>query len=50
MFIRPEAAQVDSFSPDFRVYNASHLSNAKWKEHGLNSEVFVIFPIFVFYH
>jgi phosphoenolpyruvate carboxykinase (ATP) len=45
MFIRPEAAQVDSFSPDFRVYNASHLSNAKWKEHGLNSEVFVIFNI-----
>ncbi len=45
MFIRPEEMQVESFAPDFRVYNASHLSNDKWEKHGLNSEVFVIFNI-----
>ncbi|MCF7970682.1 MAG: phosphoenolpyruvate carboxykinase (ATP) [Methylococcaceae bacterium] len=45
MFIRPEDAQVENFSPDFRVYTASHLSNEKWEKHGLNSEVFVIFNI-----
>jgi phosphoenolpyruvate carboxykinase (ATP) len=45
MFIRPEAAELPGFAPDFRVYNAAGLSNQKWREMGLNSEVFIIFNI-----
>ncbi|NOQ16567.1 MAG: phosphoenolpyruvate carboxykinase (ATP) [Methyloprofundus sp.] len=45
MFIRPEGSDLDDFAPDFRVYNASNLTNEKWQEHGLNSEVFVIFNV-----
>ncbi len=45
MFIRPSAEDLQSFAPGFTVYNASNLSNPKWEEHGLNSEVFVIFNI-----
>ncbi|MCV6608705.1 MAG: phosphoenolpyruvate carboxykinase (ATP) [Campylobacterales bacterium] len=44
MFIRP-VKTLDTFSEDFTVYNACHAVNEKWKEHGLNSEVFVIFDI-----
>ncbi len=45
MFIRPEADQLTGFAPDFTVYNASNLTDSKWEEHGLNSEVFVLFNI-----
>ncbi len=45
MFIRPEAADLPGFAPDFRVYNAAGMPNEKWQKHGLNSEVFVIFNI-----
>jgi len=45
MFIRPDAADLPDFKPGFRVYNAAGLSNPKWEEHGLNSEVFVIFNV-----
>ncbi|WP_020678210.1 phosphoenolpyruvate carboxykinase (ATP) [Geopsychrobacter electrodiphilus] len=45
MFIRPDAADLPGFSPNFRVYNAAGMPNAKWQKHGLNSEVFVIFNI-----
>ncbi len=45
MFLRPELSELANFSPDFRVYNASNLTNTKWQGHGLNSEVFVIFNI-----
>lgn len=45
MFIRPDAAALESFSPDFTVYNAAGFSNKRWEEMGLNSEVFVIFNI-----
>jgi len=45
MFIRPGAGELADFAPDFTVYNASNLANEKWEEHGLNSEVFVIFNI-----
>src|SRR5210317_1523956 len=45
MFIRPEKDEVEGFSPDFTIYNASNFKNEKWKKHGLNSEVFVIFNI-----
>lgn len=45
MFIRPSNEQLDGFSPDFRVYNASNLTNEKWQKQGLNSEVFCIFNV-----
>ncbi|RLA25355.1 MAG: phosphoenolpyruvate carboxykinase (ATP), partial [Gammaproteobacteria bacterium] len=45
MFLRPELGELTNFAPDFRVYNASNLTNTKWQGHGLNSEVFVIFNI-----
>jgi phosphoenolpyruvate carboxykinase (ATP) len=45
MFIRPEESELEGFSPDFTVYNAARLTNKKWQEMGLNSDVFVIFNI-----
>ena len=45
MFIRPGADELENFAPDFRVYNASNLTNEKWQKQGLNSEVFVIFNV-----
>jgi phosphoenolpyruvate carboxykinase (ATP) len=45
MFIRPDAADLPGFAPDFRVYNAAGLTNKRWREMGLNSDVFVIFNI-----
>ncbi len=45
MFIRPEGAEIETFTPDFTIYNASNLTNEKWEKQGLNSEVFVVFNI-----
>jgi len=45
MFIRPEESALDGFAPDFTVYNAAKLTNKRWQEMGLNSDVFVIFNI-----
>ncbi len=45
MFIRPEESELGRFQPDFTVYNAAGLTNPKWQEMGLNSDVFVIFNI-----
>lgn len=45
MFIRPTAADLDVFKADFTVLNACKAVNDRWKEHGLNSEVFVMFDI-----
>ncbi|MFO7981832.1 MAG: phosphoenolpyruvate carboxykinase (ATP) [Desulfuromonadales bacterium] len=45
MFIRPGQEEAENFAPNFTVYNASNLANEKWEEHGLNSEVFVVFNI-----
>ncbi|GBG35028.1 Phosphoenolpyruvate carboxykinase ATP [Hondaea fermentalgiana] len=46
MFIRPETKEeVNNFEPAFTVINACKLSNEKWKDHGLNSDVFVGFNI-----
>lgn len=46
MFIRPKTKkEIESFAPDFTVINAAAVSNPKWKEDGLNSEVFVVFNI-----
>ena len=43
MFIRPESNDLDNFSPDFTIINASDVKNENFKEHGMNSESFVIF-------
>ncbi len=46
MFIRPTAEELASYGePDFVVLNGSETENAKWKEHGLNSEVFTVFNL-----
>jgi phosphoenolpyruvate carboxykinase (ATP) len=45
MFIRPNVAELLSFAPGFRVYNAAGLTNKNWEKHGLNSEVFVVFNV-----
>ncbi len=45
MFIRPTASDLDVFKADFTVLNACKAVNDRWKEHGLNSEVFVMFDI-----
>jgi len=46
MFLRPSAKEIESFGePDFVVMNGSKTSNSKWKEHGLNSEVYIVFNL-----
>jgi phosphoenolpyruvate carboxykinase (ATP) len=45
MFIVPDRAQLNNFVADFTVYNACKITNNKFKEHGLNSDVFVIFDM-----
>ena len=46
MFIRPTAEELENFGdPDFVVLNGSETVNDKWKEHGLNSEVFTVFNL-----
>ncbi|KIM11468.1 MAG: phosphoenolpyruvate carboxykinase [Sulfuricurvum sp. PC08-66] len=45
MFIRPKAEELVNFAPDFTVFNACKSVDERWKEHGLHSEVFVIFNI-----
>jgi phosphoenolpyruvate carboxykinase (ATP) len=45
MFIRPKEDELEGFTPEFTVLNACKAVNEKWKEHGLNSEVFVLFNV-----
>lgn len=45
MFIRPTEEELENFEPDFVVLNACKTTDPKWKEHGLNSEVFVAFNL-----
>ncbi len=45
MFITPSDEELKSFKPDFTLFVASKTTNEKWKEHGLNSDVFVVFNI-----
>ncbi|MDE6853760.1 MAG: phosphoenolpyruvate carboxykinase (ATP) [Muribaculaceae bacterium] len=45
MFIRPTAAELEEFTPDFIVYNASKAKLTNYKELGLNSETAVVFNI-----
>ena len=45
MFIQPSAEELDSFEPDFVIYNASKAKVENYKELGLNSETAVAFNI-----
>jgi len=46
MFLRPTEEELKNFGePDFVVMNGSKTTNKKWKEHGLNSEVFTVFNL-----
>ncbi len=46
MFIRPTEEELLNYgAPDFVVINGSKTVNPKWKEHGLNSEVFTVFNL-----
>jgi phosphoenolpyruvate carboxykinase (ATP) len=45
MFIRPTKEELKVFEPDFVMLNACRTSDPKWKEHGLNSEVYVAFNL-----
>lgn len=46
MFIRPSLYELERFGePDFTVLNGSKVTDPDWKEHGLHSEVFVLFNL-----
>jgi phosphoenolpyruvate carboxykinase (ATP) len=46
MFIRPTKEELENYGePDFVSLNASKTTNPKWKEHGLNSEVYTVFNL-----
>ncbi len=46
MFIRPTVYELERFGdPDFVVINGSKVTDPNWKEHGLHSEVFVLFNL-----
>lgn len=45
MFIRPEPPELEAFTPQFVVLNASKTTNPDWKKQGLNSENFVFFNL-----
>ena len=45
MFIQPSREELESFEPDFVVYNASKAKVENYKELGLNSETCVAFNI-----
>ncbi|MGE4290390.1 MAG: phosphoenolpyruvate carboxykinase (ATP) [Salinivirgaceae bacterium] len=46
MFIRPTEEEMATYGePDFVVLNGSKTSNQKFKEHGMNSEVFTVFNL-----
>ena len=45
MFIRPTDSELERFTPDFTVYNGCKAVDDKYKEHGLHSDVFVVFNV-----
>ncbi len=45
MFIRPTEEELVDFEPDFVMLNSCKTTDTKWKEHGLNSEVYVAFNL-----
>jgi phosphoenolpyruvate carboxykinase (ATP) len=45
MFIRPTEEELKDFTPDFVLFHAPRATDARWKEHGLNSDVYVAFNL-----
>lgn len=45
MFIRPLEEELKDFAPEFTILNACRVSNHRWKEQGMNSEVFIAFHL-----
>lgn len=45
MFIRPEPGELETFTPNFVVLNASKTTNPDWQKQGLHSENFVFFNL-----
>ncbi len=45
MFVRPTKEELETFEPDFVSMNGAKTVNKKWKEHGLNSEVYTVFNL-----
>lgn len=45
MFIRPTDEELESFEPDFVMLNACQTVNPRWKEMGMNSEVYTVFNL-----
>ncbi|MGE9552468.1 phosphoenolpyruvate carboxykinase (ATP) [Erwinia amylovora] len=45
MFIRPDAAALAEFEPDFVVMNGAKCTNPNWQQQGLHSENFVAFNL-----
>ena len=45
MFIRPTEEELESFEPDFVVYNGCKTTNKDYKEMGLHSDVYVCFNV-----
>jgi len=45
MFIRPTEEELEDFEPDFVMLNACRAVNLRWKEMGMNSEVFTVFNL-----
>lgn len=45
MFIRPTDEELENFEPDFVMLNACRTINPRWKEMGMNSEVFTVFNL-----
>ncbi len=45
MFIRPKEQELEDFTPEFTILNASFYTEQEFKALGLNSEVFIIFNL-----
>ena len=45
MFIRPTEEELEDFEPDFVMLNACRTTNPRWKEMGMNSEVYAVFNL-----
>ena len=45
MFIRPQDGELNGFSPDFTIINASDVKNFDFEKHEMNSETFFIFHL-----
>lgn len=45
MFIRPTDEELANFTPDFVMLNACKTTNQKYKEHGMNSDVYAVFNL-----